>query len=62
MRTHLYGSLLYYLQIAQRPDEPDTLEAGRIRFLSFLFLEIGYFKLKKKKSPFHLLAQQSYNK
>uniref|UniRef100_A0A8C0GJA3 Nucleoporin 205 n=1 Tax=Chelonoidis abingdonii TaxID=106734 RepID=A0A8C0GJA3_CHEAB len=27
VRTHLYGSLLYYLQIAQRPDEPDTLEA-----------------------------------
>uniref|UniRef100_A0A8C4M664 Nucleoporin 205 n=1 Tax=Equus asinus asinus TaxID=83772 RepID=A0A8C4M664_EQUAS len=26
VRTHLYGSLLYYLQIAQRPDEPDTLE------------------------------------
>uniref|UniRef100_A0A8C8VRA0 Nucleoporin 205 n=1 Tax=Pelusios castaneus TaxID=367368 RepID=A0A8C8VRA0_9SAUR len=29
VRTHLYGSLLYYLQIAQRPDEPDTLEAGK---------------------------------
>lgn len=29
MRTHLYGSLLYYLQIAQRPDEPDTLEAAK---------------------------------
>ncbi|XP_072256279.1 nuclear pore complex protein Nup205 [Pyxicephalus adspersus] len=28
VRTHLYGSLLYYLQIAQRPDEPDTLEAA----------------------------------
>lgn len=28
VRTHLYGSLLYYLQIAQRPDEPETLEAG----------------------------------
>nr|XP_033813775.1 nuclear pore complex protein Nup205 isoform X3 [Geotrypetes seraphini] len=27
VRAHLYGSLLYYLQIAQRPDEPDTLEA-----------------------------------
>lgn len=31
MRTHLYGSLLYYLQIAQRPDEPDTLEAGMVQ-------------------------------
>uniref|UniRef100_A0A8D1NH29 Nucleoporin 205 n=1 Tax=Sus scrofa TaxID=9823 RepID=A0A8D1NH29_PIG len=29
VRTHLYGSLLYYLQIAQRPDEPDTLEAAK---------------------------------
>ncbi|XP_069619286.1 nuclear pore complex protein Nup205 isoform X1 [Ranitomeya imitator] len=28
VRTHLYGALLYYLQIAQRPDEPDTLEAA----------------------------------
>ncbi|OCT58146.1 hypothetical protein XELAEV_18002475mg [Xenopus laevis] len=26
--AHLYGSLLYYLQIAQRPDEPDTLESA----------------------------------
>ncbi|KAJ6656378.1 hypothetical protein lerEdw1_003881 [Lerista edwardsae] len=29
VRTHLYGSLLYYLQIAQRPDEPETLEAAK---------------------------------
>uniref|UniRef100_A0A7N4PRP8 Nucleoporin 205 n=1 Tax=Sarcophilus harrisii TaxID=9305 RepID=A0A7N4PRP8_SARHA len=29
VRTHLYGSLLYYLQMAQRPDEPDTLEAAK---------------------------------
>ncbi|OCT86111.1 hypothetical protein XELAEV_18019805mg [Xenopus laevis] len=28
VRAHLYGSLLYYLQIAQRPDEPDTLESA----------------------------------
>lgn len=35
VRTHLYGSLLYYLQIAQRPDEPDTLEAGMVQ----LYLE-----------------------
>ncbi|KAM4746874.1 nuclear pore complex protein Nup205 [Rhinophrynus dorsalis] len=28
VRAHLYGALLYYLQIAQRPDEPDTLEAA----------------------------------
>ncbi|XP_078527802.1 nuclear pore complex protein Nup205 isoform X2 [Lissotriton helveticus] len=29
VRAHLYGSLLYYLQIAQRPDEPDTFEAAQ---------------------------------
>ncbi|XP_069822932.1 nuclear pore complex protein Nup205 [Dendropsophus ebraccatus] len=28
VRASLYGALLYYLQIAQRPDEPDTLEAA----------------------------------
>lgn len=41
MRTHLYGSLLYYLQIAQRPDEPDTLEAGMVQL---------YFGKEKKKT------------
>ncbi|CAH2276623.1 nuclear pore complex Nup205 [Pelobates cultripes] len=29
VRAHLYGSLLYYLQIAQKPDEPDTLETAQ---------------------------------
>ncbi|KAI4826062.1 hypothetical protein KUCAC02_021713 [Chaenocephalus aceratus] len=28
LRAHLYGSLLYYLQIAQKPDEPDTLQTA----------------------------------
>lgn len=28
LRANLYGSLLYYLQIAQKPDEPDTLQSG----------------------------------
>lgn len=41
MRTHLYGSLLYYLQIAQRPDEPDTLEAGMV--------QLNYGKEQKKR-------------
>lgn len=30
LRAHLYGSLLYYLQIAQKPEEPDTLQTGRL--------------------------------
>ncbi|XP_064417895.1 nuclear pore complex protein Nup205 isoform X2 [Latimeria chalumnae] len=29
VRAHLYGSLLYYLQIAQKPDEPETLETAK---------------------------------
>uniref|UniRef100_UPI00358F7403 nuclear pore complex protein Nup205 isoform X2 n=1 Tax=Myxine glutinosa TaxID=7769 RepID=UPI00358F7403 len=29
VRTSLYGAMLYYLQITQTPDVPDTLEAGR---------------------------------
>ncbi|XP_007909424.1 nuclear pore complex protein Nup205 [Callorhinchus milii] len=29
VRAHLYGALLYYLQISQKPDEPDTLETGQ---------------------------------
>ncbi|XP_056137198.1 nuclear pore complex protein Nup205 [Lampris incognitus] len=28
LRAHLYGSLLYYLKIAQKPEEPDTLQTG----------------------------------
>ncbi|XP_048463946.1 nuclear pore complex protein Nup205 [Rhincodon typus] len=29
VRAHLYGALLYYLQMSQKPDEPDTLETGQ---------------------------------
>ncbi|XP_016117780.1 nuclear pore complex protein Nup205-like [Sinocyclocheilus grahami] len=28
LRSHLYGALLYYLQIAQKPEEPETLQTG----------------------------------
>lgn len=28
LRAHLYGALLYYLQIAQKPEEPETLQTG----------------------------------
>ncbi|XP_041111407.1 nuclear pore complex protein Nup205 isoform X1 [Polyodon spathula] len=28
LRAHLYGALLYYLQVAQKPDEPETLETA----------------------------------
>ncbi|MGH0123310.1 UNVERIFIED_CONTAM: hypothetical protein FKN15_067759 [Acipenser sinensis] len=30
LRAHLCGALLYYLQVAQKPDEPETLETDRI--------------------------------
>lgn len=33
LRAHLYGSLLYYLQIAQKPEEPDTLQTGKTQTL-----------------------------
>lgn len=40
LRAHLYGSLLYYLQIAQKPEEPDTLQTGTAG--SFLCAVLNY--------------------
>lgn len=40
LRAHLYGSLLYYLQIAQKPEEPDTLQTGTAA--SFLCAVLNY--------------------
>ncbi|KAL7982496.1 hypothetical protein Chor_010094, partial [Crotalus horridus] len=49
VRTHLYGSLLYYLQIAQRPDEPDTLEAAKRSMWERLTApEDGFSKLQRE--------------
>ncbi|KAM6437649.1 nuclear pore complex protein Nup205 [Liasis olivaceus] len=49
VRTHLYGSLLYYLQIAQRPDEPDTLEAAKKSMWERLTApEDGFSKLQRE--------------
>lgn len=53
MRTHLYGSLLYYLQIAQRPDEPDTLEAGMV--------QLYYGKEGEKKKKKRLFNPERYS-
>lgn len=50
LRAHLYGSLLYYLQIAQKPEEPDTLQTGTAqKYRSAESAEVsclGFFQIK----------------
>ncbi|XP_034032952.1 nuclear pore complex protein Nup205 isoform X2 [Thalassophryne amazonica] len=47
LRAHLYGSLLYYLQIAQKPEEPDTLQsAGKTMWERLTAPEDGFSKLQ----------------
>ncbi|XP_063052981.1 nuclear pore complex protein Nup205 [Engraulis encrasicolus] len=49
LRAHLYGSLLYYLQIAQKPEEPDTLQTGGSSMWSRLMApEDGYSQLQRE--------------
>ncbi|KAK5928390.1 hypothetical protein CgunFtcFv8_013457 [Champsocephalus gunnari] len=49
LRAHLYGSLLYYLQIAQKPDEPDTLQtAGKAMWERLTAPEDGFSKLQRE--------------
>ncbi|XP_019749608.1 nuclear pore complex protein Nup205 [Hippocampus comes] len=49
LRAHLYGSLLYYLQIAQKPEEPDTLQmAGRAMWERLTAPEDGFSKLQRE--------------
>ncbi|XP_078424660.1 nuclear pore complex protein Nup205 [Cetorhinus maximus] len=48
VRAHLYGALLYYLQMSQKPDEPDTLETGHKTMWQRLTApEDEYTKLQK---------------
>ncbi|XP_051886493.1 nuclear pore complex protein Nup205 [Pristis pectinata] len=48
VRAHLYGALLYYLQMSQKPDEPDTLETGKQTMWERLTApEDEYTKLQK---------------
>lgn len=42
LRAHLYGALLYYLQIAQKPEEPETLQTGMIIIIITLFLHSAF--------------------
>ncbi|KAM4619053.1 nuclear pore complex protein Nup205 [Polymixia lowei] len=49
LRAHLYGSLLYYLQIAQKPEEPDTLQsAGKSMWERLTAPEDGFSKLQRE--------------
>ncbi|KAM9377048.1 nuclear pore complex protein Nup205 isoform 2-T2 [Pholidichthys leucotaenia] len=59
LRAHLYGSLLYYLQIAQKPDEPDTLQtAGKAMWERLTTPEDGFSKLQRE----NLAIIESYGK
>uniref|UniRef100_A0A8D3C189 Nucleoporin 205 n=1 Tax=Scophthalmus maximus TaxID=52904 RepID=A0A8D3C189_SCOMX len=59
LRAHLYGSLLYYLQIAQKPEEPDTLQTGTLAMWERLTApEDGFSKLQRE----NLAIIESYGK
>uniref|UniRef100_A0A671U6I7 Nucleoporin 205 n=1 Tax=Sparus aurata TaxID=8175 RepID=A0A671U6I7_SPAAU len=58
LRAHLYGSLLYYLQIAQKPDEPDTLQQGKAMWERLTAPEDGFSKLQRE----NLAIIESYGK
>ncbi|XP_066540333.1 nuclear pore complex protein Nup205 [Hoplias malabaricus] len=48
LRAHLYGALLYYLQIAQKPEEPDTLQTGMSMWERLTAPEDGFSKLQRE--------------
>ncbi|XP_029697676.1 nuclear pore complex protein Nup205 [Takifugu rubripes] len=48
LRSHLYGSLLYYLQIAQKPEEPETLQTGKALWERLTAPEDGFSKLQRE--------------
>uniref|UniRef100_A0A672ZRI4 Nucleoporin 205 n=1 Tax=Sphaeramia orbicularis TaxID=375764 RepID=A0A672ZRI4_9TELE len=59
LRAHLYGSLLYYLQIAQKPEEPDTLQtAGKAMWERLTAPEDSFSKLQRE----NLAIIESYGK
>ncbi|XP_011474796.1 nuclear pore complex protein Nup205 [Oryzias latipes] len=58
LRAHLYGSLLYYLQIAQKPEEPDTLQSGKAMWERLTAPEDGFSKLQRE----NLAIIESYGK
>ncbi|XP_035982681.1 nuclear pore complex protein Nup205 [Fundulus heteroclitus] len=59
LRAHLYGSLLYYLQIAQKPEEAETLQtAGKAMWERLTAPEDGFSKLQRE----NLAIIESYGK
>ncbi|MED6265664.1 hypothetical protein CHARACLAT_027854, partial [Characodon lateralis] len=59
LRAHLYGSLLYYLQIAQKPEEPETLQTvGKAMWERLTAPEDGFAKLQRE----NLTIIESYGK
>uniref|UniRef100_A0A673LTQ2 Nuclear pore complex protein Nup205-like n=1 Tax=Sinocyclocheilus rhinocerous TaxID=307959 RepID=A0A673LTQ2_9TELE len=48
LRSHLYGALLYYLQIAQKPEEPETLQTGTSMWERLTAPEDCFSKLQRE--------------
>ncbi|XP_039625995.1 nuclear pore complex protein Nup205 isoform X3 [Polypterus senegalus] len=48
LRAHLYGSLLYYLQIAQKPVEPETLQTEKSMWERLTAPEDAFTKLQRE--------------
>uniref|UniRef100_A0A8C2I929 Nucleoporin 205 n=1 Tax=Cyprinus carpio TaxID=7962 RepID=A0A8C2I929_CYPCA len=48
LRAHLYGALLYYLQIAQIPEEPETLQTGTSMWERLTAPEDCFSKLQRE--------------
>uniref|UniRef100_A0A8C5FCT7 Nucleoporin 205 n=1 Tax=Gadus morhua TaxID=8049 RepID=A0A8C5FCT7_GADMO len=48
LRAHLYGALLYYLQMAQKPEEPDTLQTGKSMWERLTAPEDSFSKLQRE--------------
>uniref|UniRef100_A0A8C2IIU5 Nucleoporin 205 n=1 Tax=Cyprinus carpio TaxID=7962 RepID=A0A8C2IIU5_CYPCA len=48
LRAHLYGALLYYLQIAQKPEEPETLQTGNSMWERLTAPEDCFSKLQRE--------------
>ncbi|XP_052008262.1 nuclear pore complex protein Nup205 isoform X2 [Xyrauchen texanus] len=56
LRAHLYGALLYYLQIAQKPEEPETLQTGSSMWERLTAPEDCFSKLQRE----NLVIIESY--
>ncbi|XP_016130113.1 nuclear pore complex protein Nup205 isoform X2 [Sinocyclocheilus grahami] len=48
LRAHIYGALLYYLQIAQKPEKPETLQTGTSMWERLTAPEDCFSKLQRE--------------